>query len=97
MEKKIIKKLAEELAKRDIKSLEEFLCGLKFEDACKILNGYNRDCLIINGNVEFESFDVNYKAITTTIYNDNGSCHLCGFCEVWLDEFSSPIEIIKIG
>lgn len=91
MEKEIIQKLAIELAKRDMASLECFICGMRFADAYKILNGYNLDTWIDNG-VERSSFDVNFKSISTTIFrNKNGYCSLNIACDVWLSEYPSPI------
>lgn len=93
MEKEIIQKLAIELAKRDMTSLECVVSGMKFADAYKILNGYNLDTRIVNG-VEKTSFDVNFKSISTTIYRSTrGYCSVNDTCDVWLSDYSSPIEI----
>ena len=97
MSKRIIKALAKELAKRDMKSLEEFVCGMKFKDAYRLLNGFNLDSWgDEEGEISGSSFDVNYKSITTTIFDDDGNCFLYDICDVWLPEYSSPIERIVL-
>jgi len=97
-EEKIIMALATELAKRDLKALESFVCGMKFADAYKVLNGFNFSIWIDEEGYEGTSFDVNYKSITATIFrSDDGYCFVYDTCDVWLNDISSPIASVTIN
>jgi hypothetical protein len=54
-----------------------------FEELCEELNGFNED---------EEMFDINYKSITTTIYNKNGKIKISEYIDIWNDEEAYPIE-----
>ena len=96
-EKEIIIALAKELAKRDLKSLEDLLCGMKFADAQRLLNGFNCENWVNNDGVSCSTFDTNYKSKSTTIYKkEDVYCFLYGKCDVWLSDYSSPIATIKL-
>ena len=83
------------MAKRDMKSLENFVCGMRFNDAYKALNGFNLESWDDGDGIKGTSFDVNYKSITTTIFkDDDGYCFLYDTCDVWVDSISSPIKTI---
>lgn len=96
MEKELIKKLAIELAKRDKEDLVNVVSTMKFEEAFKVLNGFNLtiDACVCQGDFLGNNvfFDVNYKSISTTIFMTTyGNCEVYDNVSVWLDDFSSPI------
>ena len=88
-ESRMIKMLANELARRDYDSLCEYVSTMNFDEAFKALGGYNR---------EDDFFDCNYKAITATIYqeSDSNRCLVSPRgIEVWLPDYATPIKIIS--
>ena len=97
MEEEIIIALAKELAKRDLKSLEDLLCGMKFADAYRTLGGFNLEDWVDEDGDECSSFDVNYKSIATTIFKgEDGYCFVYDTFDVWLSDYSSPVATITL-
>lgn len=92
----MIQKLALELVKRDYESLCTFVENLTFEQALKELDGFNLNVSISTiNNIYIDNdvfFDCNYKAISTTIFRtEDGKCEVYENCELWLDDYSTPI------
>lgn len=92
MDKKIFENVVKNLAKKDYDSLREFVSTLKFEDAYKILNGYNLDNVSTEDGNRQVFFDVNYESIATTIYKEPhfGGCVVNDTVDAWVSELSSP-------
>ncbi len=94
-EKQIIKRLAKNIAQRDVNNLERFVANKSFENALKELNGYNLevDFSTCQGELLHYNmrFDCNYKSITTTIFQtSNNGCEVYdGGAEVHIDEVNS--------
>ena len=83
-EKKVITLLGIELGKRDRASLIDFISGMRFSDAFKLLGGYNLENDIL--------FDCNFKSITATIFKESdGYCRVGNHISVWLSDISSPV------
>lgn len=97
--KRIIKKLAIEVAKRDIESLQNYVADKSFGDAFKALDGFNLDVDVSLVGKEFLSagmrFDCNYKSICATVFDDgNGMCEVyADACEVYVDGETTPIYV----
>lgn len=101
IQQEIIKGLATELAKRDRDSLCNLVSDLTFEKAYAVLNGYNlsiEEMSVGNKTIGFNVFfDCNYKSICTTIFRTNdGGCEVYEICDVWLNNFTSPIERVMV-
>ena len=89
-ESRVIKMLANELARRDYDSLREYVSTMSFDEAFKTLGGHN---------AENDFFDSNYKSITATIYKENrfkGCCVSPLHIEVWLPDYITPIEVVSL-
>ena len=83
----IVKKLCEELAKRDVESLKNEIKDMSFTDAYLYLKGFN-----LADDNDFVYFDFNYKSICGTIcLSTDGKCVISQSLDVWLDDYSSPI------
>lgn len=69
----------------EYEELENFITNYKgnFDDLCEILKGFNET---------EEYFDVNYKSIATTIYNEKNKITISDYVDIWNDENCEPIE-----
>ncbi len=54
-------------------------------ELCDILNGFNFQD-------DYESFDINYKSITATIYNQNNKYIVYEYIDIWDDNTCSCIK-----
>ena len=52
---------------------------------CKMLGGFNFQ-------YDYESFDINYKSITATIYNQNNKYIVYEYIDIWDDNTCSCIK-----
>lgn len=61
---------------KQIKEVENLIKGKTFDEAYKILDGFNR---------EKNYFDYNYGDICSTIYEENGNLVMSSQYDVWED------------
>lgn len=67
----------------EYKELKKIVNGKKtFDELCEELNGFNK-C--------DKYFDVNYKSITTTIYNEDNKISISEYIDIWNDKECEPI------
>lgn len=74
-----------EKALLEYKELENFILNYKgnFNNLCEILGGFN---------ITKEYFDINYKNITTTIFNEENKIIISDYIDIWNDKNAEPIE-----